>query len=150
LQKWAADEKLKANKVENFHCVTEGELNRLIAGKRERTMTLTLDLPAADEAALREIAAAPPDARAAALQAAARVLRTHRAANGANGHTTGGNEANGSGHHAPEHDGKVECIARQLAALEEFEARTREYSADAPPLSDYAVSRAAIYEGRGA
>lgn len=40
-------------------------------------------------------------------------------------------------------------IAARLAALDEFEARAREYSGGAPPLSDYAASRASVYEGRG-
>lgn len=101
--------------------------------------TLTLDLSEAEATALRAIAEAPADVRKAALQEATRVLRRSAATNGANGHG------------APMYgDGNAERIARQLAALDAFEIRAREYSADAPPLSDYAVSRDAIYEGRGA
>jgi hypothetical protein len=55
--------------------------------------TLTLDLPAADEAAFRELAEAPPDVRAVALQEAIEILRrgaqrSGASANGTNGHKT--------------------------------------------------------------
>lgn len=98
--------------------------------------TLTLDLPAADEAALRELANAPAQARAAALQEAIEVLRRGAATNG----------ATGNGHHTKREDA---ATAPETARPETARPLTaREILAAPPDVREAAMKASAEVAAR--